>query len=67
MTEANAAMIEGYRDGFDRDSLEPGPNRSEAYHHGFANGCDDLRNKPRDIAVNLRFEAERILAAEAMP
>ena len=54
-------MTEGYRDGSDPDCPDPGPNRSEAYRHGFANRRDDLRSEPRASAAWLRTEAERLL------
>jgi hypothetical protein len=50
----NDDMYEGYRDGFNLDSPEPSSNRSVSYRHGFANGRDDRRGKPRDTAENLR-------------
>jgi hypothetical protein len=62
MSEAENDMVDGYRDGRQRDSMEPGQNRSEAYRFGFANGRDDLTKNPRAPAEILRAEAERILA-----
>ena len=55
-------MIEGYFDGRDHQSPSPGPNRSDAYTHGFANGRDDLAAKPRASAALLREQADEILA-----
>lgn len=57
-------MIEGYRDGRDVNSPEPSSNRSHSYRHGFANGRDDLANKPRDSAANLRELAAAAIAAD---
>ena len=57
---SNDEMLEGYRDGLDADSPEPSANRSHSYRHGFANGRDDLRKKPRASA-----DALRRLAAES--
>lgn len=34
-------MVEGFRDGYDLDLPDPGPNRSEAYRFGFQNGRHD--------------------------
>lgn len=33
--EANAEMIEGFRDGYDLSAPEPSTNRSASYRHGF--------------------------------
>lgn len=60
--DARAEMAEGYRDGSDLDAPAPGPNRSEAYRHGFANARDDRASKPRATAQWLREEAARILS-----
>ncbi len=57
-------MIEGYRDGGDPDAPEPGANRGGAYAHGFANGRDDLRGKPRASAETLREQARAILGMD---
>ena len=57
-----AEMMEGYLDGGDPDCPVPGPNRSAAYAHGFANGRDDLRNEPRAPAVVLREQANATLS-----
>ena len=54
-------MTEGYRDGRDADSPEPGRNRSAAYTHGFANARDDRRNESRASAEVLREQARVIL------
>jgi hypothetical protein len=62
MSDAENEMIEGYFDGLRAESPEAGPNRSEAYRFGFANGRDDLTKTPRAPAEILRAEAERILA-----
>ncbi len=55
-------MVDGYRDGADLDCPDPGPNRGEAYRHGFANGRDDRRGAPRASTAWLRAEADRILS-----
>lgn len=55
--KANDQMVEGYRDGLDLDSPEPSANRSASYRHGFANGRDDRRGKPRDSCENLIKQA----------
>lgn len=59
---ANSEMVEGFRDGYDLQSLEPGENRSHSYRHGFMCGridkgvikfsgtADDLR-KAADAAM----------------
>lgn len=36
----------GYRDGFQADAVEPGPNRHPAYVHGFRNAMRDRRLLP---------------------
>lgn len=59
---ANPDMIEGYLDGFNLDNPEPSVNRSASYRHGFANGRDDRRGKPRDCAANLREHAATAMA-----
>lgn len=61
---ANDDMVRGYRDGFDRNSPEPGPNQSASYCHGFANGRDDLRHQPRASAEQLRKEADLAMAED---
>lgn len=61
-TAAEQEMMDGYRDGRDANSPEPGPNRSPAYRHGFLNGRDDLHHSPRDRASVLRARAEMILS-----
>lgn len=50
---ANDEMIEGYLDGRDLSSPEPSDNRSHSYRHGFLNGRDDRRGKPRSSAAEL--------------
>ena len=57
-TFSGAEMLLGYMDGLKADSPEPSENRSASYRHGFANGRDDLRGKPRDVADALRVLAE---------
>lgn len=64
MTEgrpANAEMIEGYKDGLDLNNPEPSDNRSHSYRHGFANGRDDRRGKPRASYADLVRMAEEAM------
>lgn len=58
---ANQDMIDGYLDGCDPNSPEPSDNRSRSYKHGFANGRDDLRGKPRATAEELRDMAHEAM------
>lgn len=60
----NREMVEGYMDGLDPDAPKPSANRSASYRHGFANGRDDLRKRPRDTAANLRAKAARADATD---
>jgi len=53
-------MTLGYMDGLKPDSPTPSMNRSGAYHHGFGNGRDDLKSKPRASAKVLRFRSKEI-------
>ena len=64
MTDAEAEMIAGYIDGRDPDSPKPGPNRSDAYRHGWLNGRDDRLGCPRQSAEASREQAAEILAAD---
>ena len=54
-------MVDGYRDGFSTDSLEPGENRSASYLHGFANGRDDLMGIPGEGAAVKRARAHLLI------
>jgi hypothetical protein len=45
MAEANADMIEGFKDGYDRDCPDPSDNRSRSYRHGFLCGRADINGK----------------------
>jgi hypothetical protein len=58
-------MLEGYMDGLgsDLDELPQGTNRSPGYMHGWRNGRDDRKGKPRAAAAELRSEAEEIRKA----
>lgn len=56
--QAQAEMLEGYRDGLILDNPEPTLNRSWSYRHGFANARDDKAGQPRDRADHLRSKAE---------
>lgn len=40
---ANDEMIKGFRDGYDRNAPEPGPNTTASYRHGFECGRDDIQ------------------------
>lgn len=62
---ANAEMIEGFMDGYDLNAPEPSANRSASYRHGFANGRDDRRGKPRASFQELTREAESVMLADA--
>lgn len=59
---ANAEMVEGYCDGLDMTTPEPSANRSHSYRHGFANGRDDRRGKPRP--GDLRKMADEAMALD---
>lgn len=61
---AEADMVEGYRDGRDPNCPEPSSNRSRSYIHGFRNGRDDLRGRPRATAQELRELAEMAIAED---
>jgi len=58
-------MMLGYFDGFDPDSPSPSENRTHSYKHGFANGRDDLKHKPRAPASKLREMADKARFADA--
>lgn len=67
MTErlANDEMVEGYRDGFNRDNPEPSANRSHSYRHGFANGRADRSGKGRGVTADeLRRMADEAMDAD---
>jgi hypothetical protein len=66
MVEANADMIEGFRDGYDLNAPDPSANRSASYRHGFANGRDDRRGKPRAGYFALLDEAAAAILADAL-
>lgn len=59
--DANEDMIAGYLDGRDPMSPPPSGNRSFSYRHGFANGRDDLRKRPRDTAENIGKMADEAM------
>lgn len=63
LTEAEAEMLEGYRDGREdtRDEPPAMSNRSAAYIHGWLNGRDDRCQKPRATAAELRRRARAAL------
>ena len=62
--EANEEMIDGYRDGFDMDCPEPSGNRSASYRHGFLNGRDDRRGKPRASYAELNRQGLAAVIAD---
>lgn len=62
--KANQDMIDGYTDGLDLDSPEPSDNRSASYRHGFANGRDDRRGKPRVSYQALVEQADAAMIAD---
>lgn len=64
--EVNADMVDGYMDGFDLNSPEPSANRSRSYRHGFANGRDDRRGKPRASFDQISAEADAAMIADAL-
>jgi hypothetical protein len=61
---ATDEMVEGYVDGLDLDSPEPSANRSRSYRHGFANGRDDRRGKPRASADFIRRQADEAMISD---
>ena len=61
----NDDMIEGYRDGRQKDAVPPGPNRTRSYVHGWLNGRDDRLQKPRASAENIRKDATRAELGDA--
>ena len=61
---ANQEMIEGFLDGYDLDCPEPSDNRSRSYRHGFANGRDDRRGKPRASAAELSKQANAAMICD---
>jgi hypothetical protein len=63
--KANQDMVEGYMDGLDWDSPEPSANRTRNYRHGFANGRDDRRGRPRASCQELSAEADAAMIADA--
>jgi hypothetical protein len=57
-------MLDGYFDGLDLNSPEPSGNRSASYRHGFLNGRDDRKGRPRDSYANLLLQAEIAMAID---
>ena len=57
---ANDEMVQGFRDGYDRDAPEPNANRSHSYRHGFLAARNDHSANP------LCADEMRRLADEAM-
>lgn len=64
--KANDDMVQGYLDGFDRDALPPGPNRSASYVHGWKNGRDDRLGQPRSTAAVLRVQGDEAMRLDAL-
>jgi hypothetical protein len=58
MFDPESEMLQGYLDGLNLDNPNPSSNRSHSYRHGFANGRDDRRKKPRASASTLREWAD---------
>lgn len=60
-------VVEGYLDGLQGD-LEPGPNRSDGYYHGWRNGANDRagRSTPdqRALASDLRALSTQPVSGE---
>ena len=63
---ANQEMVDGYMDGLDLSSPEPSDNRSQSYRHGFANGRDDRRGKPRDTFAAILAQADAAMEADEL-
>ena len=66
--EASDDMVEGYLDGFkdDRNDMPTSlSNRSASYRHGWANGRDDRRHRPRASTSVLRRELVDAIAKDA--
>jgi hypothetical protein len=61
---ANADMVQGYIDGLDLNAPEPSANRSASYRHGFANGRDDRRGKPRAPFAEISAAADVAMAED---
>ena len=59
MTEITEIMAldesaEGYMDGRDKDAVQPGPNRSPFYRHGFDLALAELANNPIPAHISRR-------------
>jgi hypothetical protein len=61
---ANDEMVQGYMDGLDVENPEPSANRSASYRHGFANGRDDRKGKPRASFKALSAAADAAMAED---
>jgi len=59
-------MLEGYRDGHQKDAVPPGPNRSRSYVHGWLNGRDDRLGTPRANAERIREDGRKAELADAV-
>lgn len=65
LPKANSEMVQGFMDGYDMDCPEPSENRSRSYRHGFANGRDDRRGKPRASFETIVEWANEAMAVDA--
>jgi hypothetical protein len=65
MSEANAEMIEGYKDGYDLNAPEPSANRSHSYRHSFQIGRAEKMKLPLPTYQQLERRAELAILADA--
>lgn len=65
MAEANAEMIEGYKDGYDLTAPEPSVNRSHSYRHSFWIGRSEKMKLPLPTYQQLELRAELAIIADA--
>jgi hypothetical protein len=63
---ANDEMIQGFRDGYDRNAPEPSENRSHSYRHGFKAGRNDILPHGEGPFYNMHIDTIREMADEAM-
>lgn len=64
---ANDEMVRGFRDGYDRNAPEPGPNTSRSYRHGFQCGRDDILHRKRFDCETLRRMADEAMELDDDP
>ena len=62
--QANAEMIDGFRDGYDLSAPEPSANRSASYRHGFMCGRNDKH--PGPLRAGYSYDELVRMANEAM-